>query len=74
IRPQAISLNRVVNKDEISATILKSSYLGDHIEYTLESTLGELFVIDNQMEIQFESGSAVSIAFRTSGLSMIPES
>ncbi|MDP6655116.1 MAG: ABC transporter ATP-binding protein [SAR324 cluster bacterium] len=74
IRPQAIRLNRAVNKDEISATILKSSYLGDHIEYTLESTLGELFVIDNQMEIQFESGSAVSIAFRTSGLSMIPES
>jgi iron(III) transport system ATP-binding protein len=74
IRPQAISLNRTVNKDEISATILKSSYLGDHIEYTLESTLGELFVIDNQMEKQFESGSAVSITFRTNGLSMIPES
>ena len=74
IRPQAIRLNRTVNKDEISATILKSSYLGDHIEYTLESTLGELFVIDNQIEKQFESGSAVSITFRTSGLSMIPES
>ena len=74
IRPQAIRLNRTVNKDEISATILKSSYLGDHIEYTLESTLGELFVIENQMEKQFESGSAVSITFRTSGLSMIPES
>ena len=74
IRPQGISLNRAGNKDEISATILKSSYLGDHIEYTLESTLGELFVIDNQMEKQFESGSAVSITFRTSGLSMIPES
>jgi iron(III) transport system ATP-binding protein len=74
IRPQAIRLNRTVNKDEISATILKSSYLGDHIEYTLESTLGELFVIDNQMEKQFESGSAVSITFRTNGLSMIPES
>ena len=74
IRPQAIRLNRTVNKDEISATILKSSYLGDHIEYTLESTLGELFVIDNQMEKQFESGSAVSITFHTSGLSMIPES
>ena len=74
IRPQGISLNRAGNKDEISATILKSSYLGDHIEYTLESTLGILFVIDNQMEKQFESGSAVSITFRTNGLSMIPES
>jgi|TARA_B110000967_G_C18822707_1_gene529618 iron(III) transport system ATP-binding protein len=74
IRPQAISLNTAVNKDEISATIIKASYLGDHIEYTLESALGELFVIDNQMEKQFDSGSTVSLTFRTRGLSLIPES
>ena len=74
IRPQAISLNTAVNKDEISATIIKASYLGDHIEYTLESSLGELFVIDNQMEKQFDSGSTVSLTFRARGLSLIPES
>jgi len=74
IRPQAIMLNPVVNKDEISATILKTSYLGDHIEYTLESALGELFVIDNQMEKQYDSGTEVSLTFRKRGLSLIPES
>jgi iron(III) transport system ATP-binding protein len=74
IRPQAISLNTAVNKDEIAATIIKASYLGDHIEYTLESSLGELFVIDNQMEKQFDSGSTVSLTFRARGLSLIPES
>ena len=74
IRPQAIMLNPVVNKDEISATILKTSYLGDHIEYTLESALGELFVIDNQMEKQYDSGTEVSLTFRARGLSLIPES
>ena len=74
IRPQAISLNTAVNKDEISATIIKASYLGDHFEYTLESALGELFVIDNQMEKQFDSGSKVSLTFRARGLSLIPES
>lgn len=74
IRPQAICLNPVANKDEISATILKASYLGDHIEYTLESELGNLFVIDNQMENQFDSGSTVSLTFRVRGMSLIPES
>ena len=74
IRPQAISLNTAVNHDEISATIIKASYLGDHFEYTLESALGELFVIDNQMENQFDSGSTVSLTFRSRGLSLIPES
>ena len=74
IRPQAIILNHAIKKDDLSATILKASYLGDHIEYTLESTLGELFVIDNQMEKQFEPGSMVSLIFRKHGLSIIPES
>ena len=74
IRPQAISLNTTISKDEISATIIKASYLGDHIEYSLESPLGELFVIDNQMEKQFDSGSTVSLSFRVRGLSLIPES
>jgi len=48
--------------------------LGDHIEYTLESELGNLFVIDNQMENQFDSGSTVSLTFRVRGMSLIPES
>ena len=74
IRPQAIKLNPAIKKEKKSAKIIKVSYLGDHIEYTLASTLGELFVIDNQMEKQFESGSAVSITFRKHGLSLIPES
>ena len=54
IRPQSIILNQATNKDEISATILKASYLGDHVEYSVECALGELFVIDNQMETQFD--------------------
>ena len=74
IRPQSIILNAEVNKDEISVTILKASYLGDHIEYSVESTLGELFLIDNQMEKQYDPGTEVSLTFRKRGLSLIPES
>ena len=74
IRPQSIILNQATNKDEISATILKASYLGDHVEYSVECALGELFVIDNQMETQFDSGTAVSLTFRARGLSLIPKS
>ena len=53
---------------------LKASYLGDHVEYSVECALGELFVIDNQMETQFDSGTAVSLTFRARGLSLIPKS
>jgi len=74
IRPQSIQLNQTQKKQGISAKIIKSSYLGDHFEYTIESPLGELFVIDNLMEEQFNNGSSVSITFLKRGICIIPES
>ena len=74
IRPQSIQLNQTQKKQGLSAKIIKSSYLGDHFEYTIESPSGELFVIDNLMEEQFNNGSSVSITFLKRGICIIPES
>ena len=74
IRPQSICLSQSGNENGIHGTILKAIYLGDHIEYTVDCILGELFVIDNQMESKPSSGAAVSITLRTRGVSLIPES
>ena len=74
IRPQSICLNESGTEKGISGTILKSSYLGDHLEYTIKCELGEFFVIDNQIHTQHPLGAKVSISFRSYGLSLIPES
>ena len=74
IRPQSICLSQSGNENGIHGTILKAIYLGDHIEYTVDSTIGELFVIDYQMESKPISGAAVSITLRNQGVSLIPES
>tara|TARA_B100000579_G_scaffold428120_1_gene437787 strand:- start:72 stop:1133 length:1062 start_codon:yes stop_codon:yes gene_type:complete len=74
IRPQSVCLHESENENGISGKILKSSYLGDHLEYTVKCELGELFVIDNQMQTQHPSGAKVSITFLTYGVSLIPES
>lgn len=74
IRPQSICLHESGTENGISGTILKSSYLGDHLEYTVKCELGELFVIDNQMQTQHPSGTKVSIKFQSYGVSLIPES
>ena len=74
IRPQSICLHESGAENGIPGTILKSSYLGDHLEYTVKCELGELFVIDNQMHNQHPSGAKVSITFRSYGVSLIPES
>ncbi len=74
IRPQSICLSQSGNKNSIQGTILKAIYLGGHIEYTVDCILGELFVIDNQVEIKHNLDDAVFSTLRTRGVSLIPES
>ena len=74
IRPQSICLHESGAETGIQGTILKSSYLGDHLEYTVECELGELFVVDNQIQTQHPTGANVSITFHSYGVSLIPES
>jgi len=74
IRPQSICLSESGTEGGIPGTILKASYLGDHMEYTVDCALGELFVIDYQMETLQDSGSSVYITFLTRGVSLVPES
>ena len=74
IRPQSICLSQSGNENSIPGTIIKAIYLGSHIEYTVDCILGELFVIDNQMESKQNLDAAVSITLRTRGVSLIPES
>ena len=74
IRPQSICLSQSGNKNSIQGTILKAIYLGGHIEYTVDCILGELFVIDNQVEIKHNLNDAVFITLRKRGVSLIPES
>ena len=74
IRPQSICLSQSGLENSIPGTILKAIYLGGHIEYTVDCILGELFVIDNQVEIKQNLDAVVSITLRTQGVSLIPES
>ena len=74
LRPQSSCLHETETANGISGTILKSSYLGDHIEYTVKCDLGEFFVIDNQMQTQHTSGTKVFITLRSYGVSLIPDS
>ena len=74
IRPQSICLSQSGNGNSIPGTILKAIYLGGHIEYTVDCILGELFVIDNQVEIKHYLDTAVFITLRARGVSLIPES
>ena len=71
VRPQAVMLQPAHFKG-VKGTVLKSVYLGSHHEYTIETELGELFVIDTLMEEIHPENATISINFKKRGVSLVP--
>ena len=61
IRPESVRLSDPGNG--LAGEILKAAYLGDHLEYTVTTPVGELFVIDNSVAAPRPVGSSVSVGF-----------
>ncbi len=63
IRPESVHLSDPGNG--LAGEIVKAAYLGDHLEYTVSTPVGELFVIDHSVEAPRTVGSSVSVGFGT---------
>jgi iron(III) transport system ATP-binding protein len=61
IRPESVRLSDPGNG--LDGEILKAAYLGDHLEYTVTTPVGELFVIDHSVAAPRPVGSSVSVSF-----------
>jgi iron(III) transport system ATP-binding protein len=73
IRPDAFRIApEAANAEAMSGAILKAAYLGDRIEYTLGTPLGELLAIDRDVGQPRAIGSRVAIGFDPAGLAVIP--
>ncbi len=71
IRPEAITIVPQENA-QLKATVRKAAYLGGLIEYTLESSIGELFVISIAVDHPIAVGTDVGVAFARHGVVVIP--
>ncbi len=71
IRPEAIRLSRDRAGEGISGTVSKATYLGNHLEYSVDCPLGELFVIDHQVGDLAPPGTAVSITMADRGVTLV---
>jgi iron(III) transport system ATP-binding protein len=69
IRPESVHLSDSGNG--LAGEILKAAYLGDHLEYTVSTPVGELFVIDNSVDAPRQVGSSVSVGFG-SRIALVP--
>ena len=71
IRPEAIEL-RPDGDAPISATVKKASYLGQLMEYTLDTPIGPLFVISTAVDRPLAVGASVGVALANHGVVVIP--
>jgi iron(III) transport system ATP-binding protein len=72
IRPEAVQLSPADGADApLAGTILKAAYLGSHMEYTVGSVIGELFVVDGGVAAPLAVGARVSISFAGHGVTVV---
>jgi iron(III) transport system ATP-binding protein len=56
----------------IEGKVIAAAYLGTRVEYRLATAIGELFAIDRDVTRPLASGSAVSVRFASTGITVIP--
>ena len=71
LRPETIRLVPERRADAIAGQVVKATYLGSHMEYTVSTAHGDLFVIDHEVERALPPGSAVSVVPGTRGTTLV---
>jgi iron(III) transport system ATP-binding protein len=72
LRPDAVELSRKAEEGAIPGWIAKSAYLGKQVEYTVDSSLGSLFVVESPATRQLPPGESVWLKLRNHGIAIIP--
>jgi iron(III) transport system ATP-binding protein len=72
IRPEAVRLGASpAGAAGVAGTVVKAAYLGSHMEYTVSSPIGELFVIDPSVAERLIPGTPVAIRLADHGVTVV---
>jgi iron(III) transport system ATP-binding protein len=75
IRPEALVLKDASSGGPaLAGQISKASYLGTHMEYTIATKLGALFVVDKKVAEPRQPGSEIWLEFAGAGIALVPRS
>lgn len=67
VRPSRIRLYPPDQDNTMPGTVIKSTYVGSHMEYRVEVDLGTVFITTEEVVSVFEKGQAVSVGFAKHG-------
>jgi iron(III) transport system ATP-binding protein len=72
VRPQAIRLVAESRPETLPVMVRKATYLGSHIEYCLDSVVGELFAVGLPGGATVAQGQSAFAALDPSGVALVP--
>ncbi|NND92268.1 MAG: ABC transporter ATP-binding protein [Granulosicoccus sp.] len=72
VRPNRIELLPSGRVDALPGKVIKSTYVGNHMEYVVQLEQGEWFATSDDVEAVHVAGSAVSVRFRHPGPVLLP--
>ncbi len=71
VRPESIQLSTNASEGGLVGSVRKVVYLGSHMEYWVESAIGELFVVDPRIDTPIPQGVSVSIRLANHGVTFV---
>jgi iron(III) transport system ATP-binding protein len=71
IRPESITLG-AAGGSPLAGTVRKAAYLGNVMEYTVDTDIGELFVVSHAVNTPLPAGAAVAVHVAPHGVVVIP--
>lgn len=73
IRPQNATLATAGKKASVKGNVTYSAFLGNQIQYTVDTAIGEMFVVDNVMNESFKVGSDIQLVLNEKKLALVPK-
>ena len=73
VRPEAIILQSNKLSNGISAKIVKASFVGNHYQYTVSSSLGELYLVSEDVVNHYKYDDQVYLTFNEQGLNILTD-
>ena len=74
IRPESLRMTTSVPAvAHLPGTVRKAAYLGERMEYTVDTAIGDLFVIDTSVVEPVAAGTVVYIMLARHGVAVVPK-
>jgi iron(III) transport system ATP-binding protein len=73
VRPRPAAGGGGARRGGLIGTVAKASYLGSHLEYTIDTEVGPLFVVEPRIDAALEVGTSVRLELAPRGVMIVGE-